>query len=210
MGKKNYEDTVKWLGHASVRIEADKTIYIDPWEIKSDSAKADIVCITHSHYDHYSPENIQKLLKDDTTVLAPQNCSLGEIDAKIITVSPNQKLKVDGINIQTVPAYNKNKNFHPKEEKGVGYIIEVGNLKIYHAGDTDFIAEMETIHPDVALLPIGGTYTMNAREAASAANVMKPKLAIPIHFGSIVGSDDDALEFQRLCECEVKILIVSK
>ena len=205
----NVERIIKWLGHASVRIEGEKIIYIDPWEIKTPQLKADIICITHDHYDHCSPEDIEKISKEDTEIAAPQSCS-SKISGLGKTVKVGEGIEVKGISIEAVPAYNKDKSFHPASQGGVGYIINLGDMRIYHAGDTDLIPEMKDISADIVLLPVGGTYTMNAQEAAEAANLINPKVAIPIHYGSIVGSDAEAQKFSNLCEGEVKILAVTR
>ena len=205
----NIEKVIKWLGHSSVRIEGEKIVYIDPWKIKNPEPKADIVCVTHEHYDHCSSEDINRIKKDDTELVASQSCS-GKIAGLLKTVKPGVNIQVKGISIKVVPAYNENKPFHPASQGGVGYIIEMDGISIYHAGDTDLIPEMQTISADVVLLPIGGTYTMNAREAAEAVTFIKPKIAIPIHYGTVAGSDADAEEFKNLCEVEVRVLPLSR
>ena len=198
-------ENIKWLGHDTFRIEAPGlTIYIDPWNIKHPTP-ADIIFITHDHYDHCSPADVKKLLKSDTIIVAPADCAR-KFKTETKVVKPNEKLNVKGIDIETVPAYNTNKPFHPKSNGWVGYIIKAGNVRIYHAGDTDYIPEMNDIKTDIALLPVSGTYVMTASEAASAANVIKPRIAIPMHYGAIVGDEQDAQEFKKLCAQEVRIL----
>jgi len=204
-------ENIHWLGHASFRIENDKTIYTDPYELKGKPPKADLVLITHDHFDHFSPNDVAKVTKDDTvfvTIAAVAKRLKGDVRV----VKPGESLTVLGIPIETVPAYNVNKfrspgvPFHPKESGHVGFIITVGGQRIYHAGDTDVIPEMDDIEADIALLPVGGTYTMTADEAAQAANKIKPKVAIPMHHSAIVGSVKDAQRFRDLCEMEVVIL----
>lgn len=200
---------LEWLGHAAVRITADRVIYIDPYNINSNE-KADIILITHGHYDHCSIDDIQKIAKPETVIVATTDCSSkfsGKVEvADVKLISPGKSLDIQGIKIEAVPAYNPKKSFHPKDNEWVGYIIEVNGKRIYHAGDTDIIPEMKNIKADVAMLPIGGNYTMTAEEAAEAANQINPKLAIPIHFGDIVGTKADAEKFKALCHCEAKIL----
>jgi len=200
-------ENIKWLGHASFKLTGEKIIYIDPFKI-NDSEKADIILITHSHYDHCSPEDIKKIINHNTNILITPDCQskLGDIKGKITFVHPNRKYSVKGILIETVPAYNTNKQFHPKENDWVGYIITINNKKIYHAGDTDLIPEIKNIKCDIALVPISGTYVMDAKEAAELVNIIKPELAIGMHYGSIVGSKKDAEEFKKLSKIPVEIL----
>ncbi|NOZ63828.1 MAG: MBL fold metallo-hydrolase [Caldiserica bacterium] len=199
------EGLVKWLGHASVRIEGDSIIYIDPWKLKGKEIKADIVLITHDHYDHCSLEDIDKVRKTDTKIVAPYSCQ-DKLKGEIHFVKPGDKLTFRGIEIEVVPAYNIEKRFHPREYEGVGYIVTTKGIRIYHAGDTDYIPEMENIKADIVLLPVGGVYTMDAEEAGKVVSTINPRLAIPIHYGSIVGNLSDAEKFKELCGEVVKIL----
>lgn len=213
---------IKWLGHSGFLIKNSKTIYIDPYNIKDGLEKADLVLITHGHYDHCSFEDIKKIVKEGTKIFvtadAQSKVARFSVPIGIGVVAPGQKIDLGDVKIETVMAYNINKNFHPKEEEWVGYLIKIEDVVIYHAGDTDLIPEMNNLtghnQPDkklVALLPVGGRYTMTAEEAAEAAKIIKPYLAIPMHFGSIVGSKDDAEEFVELCsEFRVKAEILSK
>lgn len=199
---------IKWLGHASFKIKADKVvIYIDPYNIKKSPEHADIILITHSHFDHCSLEDVAKLTKPGTAIVGPADCASKFKGSTFQKVAPNEKLNQKGITIETVPAYNTNKDFHPRTNNWVGYIVDVGGFRIYHAGDTDLIPEMDNLKVDVALLPVGGTYTMTAEEAAEAVSRIKPKKAIPMHYNSIVGTLKDAEEFKRLAApVEVEIL----
>ncbi|MDJ0761416.1 MAG: MBL fold metallo-hydrolase [Myxococcota bacterium] len=186
------------LGHDGTRIQSgDLSIYIDPYQISS-TAKADIILITHGHFDHLSPDDIKKILKSDTAILCPPGC---EPPAPFETISAGETKTVKGIQIEAVPAYNVNKKFHPKAEGHVGYIVTVDGQRIYHAGDTDVIPEMSGIKCDVALLPVSGTYVMTAEEAVEAATIIRPKTAIPMHYdGGVVGSIEDAQTFERLLQ----------
>ena len=197
-----------WLGHAGFKIKDEKEIiYIDPYQVRDDKEKADFILITHEHFDHFSIEDIDKLLKPSTIIVGPKKIkeALAKKEQKVVSLLPKEKINLKGIEIEGVPAYNLGKNFHPKEKDNLGFIIKIKNVKIYHAGDTDFIPEIKDIRVDVCLLPVGGTYTMDAREAAEAANTISPKIAIPMHWGSIVGSFKDAESFLKLCNCKVEI-----
>jgi len=202
---------ISWLGHSSFVIRNSKVIYIDPYNLKEESEKADLIFITHNHYDHCSIADLQKIVQDGTRIIMPADCQSKitkfSIPVKIDLVEPGKELSLGEIKISAVPAYNINKPFHPKEEQGVGFIIKISDLLIYHAGDTDLIPEMQNLtghnQPNkklIALLPIGGRFTMGAEEAAEAAKIIKPYLAIPMHYGSVVGTDADAKEFKELCE----------
>lgn len=200
-----------WLGHAGFMIRDSKSIYIDPYDLNRSDIKADIILITHSHYDHCSIADIEKIVKDGTVILLPADAQskITRIKERIKmeVVEPGDSLNIGNVKIEGVPAYNVNKNFHLKQEGWLGYIIKIKNVIIYHAGDTDLIPEMQKLtgygktgNEFVALLPVGGTYTMNAIEAVESAKIIKPNLAIPIHWGSIVGSKEDAERFKELCK----------
>jgi len=197
-------ENIHWLGHASFKITGDKIIYIDPYQI-SDNEKADIILITHTHYDHLSLEDIQKIRKEDTAILAPADAR--EKLTNFYAIKPNEFLTIKGIKIQTVAAYNLDKQFHPQEKQWVGYVIDVNGKRIYHAGDTDLIPEMEELEDiDVAILPVGGTYTMDVTEAVQAVHIIEPRVAIPMHYGKIVGTKNDAEKFKELSDSRVEIL----
>jgi len=201
-------ENIKWLGHASILISAGgKNIYIDPWKLIKDQPKADLICITHSHYDHFSPDDIAKILKKETFLIGAtgtvNKIKIGEKRE----IKPGEEVNLGWVKVKGVPAYNINKNFHPKASNFLGFLIEIEGNKIYIAGDTDFIPEMEEISADIAILPVGGTYTMTAEEAANAVNTIKPKIAIPYHFGDIVGSERDAKLFSSfVLNSKVEIL----
>jgi len=192
---------ITWLGHASVKITGSSaTVYIDPWKV-SHKDHADIILLTHDHYDHYSESDIKSLLGDSTRVVAPMSTPL-------VTdlIAPGKSLSIGEITVQALPAYNLKKAFHPKANGWVGYVVSIEGKKIYHTGDTDRIPEMKGLSVDAAFIPVGGTYTMDAREAADVIKDMKVTHAIPIHYGDIVGIRKDAEQFSRLCSCEVHIL----
>jgi L-ascorbate metabolism protein UlaG (beta-lactamase superfamily) len=206
---------ISWLGHDSFRIKNGKTIIIDPFKIRAISDKADILLITHEHYDHLSLDDIKKVANDNTTIVTipAVKKELSSLKVKEVkAVKPGDKLKLGEVSIDVVPAYNLNKFrepgrvFHPKEDGKAGFIIGMKGVKVYHSGDTDAIPEMKGLKPDVALLPVSGTYVMTAEEAAQAAKMVEPKLAIPMHYGAIVGSERDAERFKQLATCEVQIL----
>ncbi len=207
-------ENITCLGHSSIKIiNNDQIIYIDPYKINNYYADADIIFITHNHYDHYSKEDIIKIKQDSTKIiitkdLLQETLDLGFIESNIITVEPSKTYKIENLMFQTIPAYNVNKIFHPKENNWVGYIIEINKIKYYIAGDTDITEENQKVICDVAFLPIGGTYTMTKEEAATLANHIKPKVVVPIHYGIIVGTKQDAIEFKNLLNSSIKCEIM--
>lgn len=207
-------ENIEVLCHSSIRFNKGLIIYFDPFKINKDYNDADIIFITHSHYDHYSEEDISKVIKDNTTIVVPKDLEdmvlqFGFAKEHIIVVSPNEEYSVLGINFKTIPAYNTNKNFHPKSNEWVGYIVNLDQTTYYIAGDTDITEENRQVKCDVAFVPIGGTYTMTYSEAAELINEIKPQIAVPIHYGLIVGNKEDANNFANLVdkEIECKILI---
>jgi L-ascorbate metabolism protein UlaG (beta-lactamase superfamily) len=199
-------DKIHWLGHSSFFIESSKVnIYIDPFKLKDDLPKADIILITHDHFDHCSGEDVKKIHQFDTIIVGPKAIA-SKLSYPIKTIKPGELMRLDDVVIDAVHAYNPDKKLHPKSDDYLGYIVSVDNTKIYHAGDTGYIPEMKNIKADICLLPIGGTYTMDAKEASQAADMINPKIAIPMHFGSIVGQKSDAEEFKKLSRVHVKIL----
>ena len=208
-------ENIEVLYHSSIRINKEKTIYIDPFKIDRNYNDADIVFITHDHYDHYSEEDIDKVINENTTIIIPEELLTkllrkGINKNAIITVEPNKNYMVQGIKFETISAYNTNKTFHPKENGWVGYIIIINGIRYYIAGDTDITEENKQVKCDVAFVPVGGTYTMDFKEAANLINEIKPKIAIPIHYGSVVGTEQDAIDFIRLLHPKIKGIILMK
>lgn len=202
-------EDVKIFCHSSILINKDKKIYIDPFRIEKNYNNADIIMITHDHYDHYSEEDINKVRKENTTIVIPKGLeekvlNIGFQKEKILVVEPSKEYTIQKIKTQTVPAYNINKPFHPKENNWVGYIIEIEGVRYYIAGDTDINEENKKVKCDVALVPVGGTYTMTAEEAADLVNEIKPRIAIPTHYGEIVGTKQDAIDFVKRVNSEIK------
>ena len=205
----------KVLCHSAIRIVADKkVIYVDPFGIEKRYNDADYICITHAHYDHFSPEDIKRVKNNDSIILITEDIyqdvvKLGFRENRIVIVDPEQKYNIKGLLVETVRAYNINKAFHPKSNNWVGYIFEFGLERVYVAGDTDVTPEMWKIKCDLAFLPVGGTYTTDYAEAAKLANVLKPTIVVPIHYGKIVGSIQDAKNFKCLLnnniECKIMI-----
>ena len=208
-------EDIEVLYHSSIRISKNKIIYIDPFKIDENYNDADIVFITHDHFDHYSEEDIDKVINENTTIIIPEEM-LTKILRKginknaVITVESNKEYMVQGIKFETIPAYNTNKTFHPKENDWVGYIITLDGIRYYIAGDTDITEENRKVKCDVAFVPVGGTYTMDFKEAAQLINEIQPKIAVPIHYGSVVGTKQDATDFIKLLHPNIKDIILMK
>ena len=201
-------EKIHWLGHDAFRVDGTKTIYFDPYEI-SGGPPADVIFISHDHFDHCSPADVAKIQKPDT-VIVTDAASAKKLSGRVRTVKPGDRLDIDGIVVQVVPAYNVNKKFHPKAAGMLAFAVTLDGITYYHAGDTDFIPEMKGLQVDVAFLPVSGTYVMNAAEAVEAAKAIAPKVAIPMHYGAIVGSADDAQRFQKALEGIVRVVIYNK
>lgn len=206
-------ENVEVFCHNSIKINGSKVVYIDPYQIEGEPHDADYIFSTHTHYDHFSEDDIEKLLKEDTVIITPDSsrelaCDLTKDRERVVIVEPENQYKVEGIGFSTTYAYNKETLYHTKKENWVGYIIELDGVKYYVAGDTDNIKELHGVECDVAFLPVGGKYTMGYAEAAGLANTIKAKIVVPTHYGCIVGTKEDAEKFANLVrEKEVKIMI---
>ncbi|MBI5633695.1 MAG: MBL fold metallo-hydrolase [Nitrospirae bacterium] len=197
---------IHWLGHDTFKITGEKIIYTDPFKVKKADI-ADIILITHEHRDHCSPDDVKMIQGPNTVIVAPADCA-AKLKGNIKIVKPGDKIDISGIKIEAVPSYNTNKQFHTKDRGWVGYLFTVSGERIYLAGDTDYIPEMKTFRADIALLPVSGTYVMTADEAVQAALEIKPKIAIPMHYGSIVGSADDAKKFAEKLKGRITVEIL--
>lgn len=209
-------ENIHWLGHDSFRIEGDgKVIYIDPYQLESDEPKADLILITHDHADHCSPDDVARVRAPETVVVGIA-AAAGKLPDPVQTVTPGDTLTAAGVPIRTVAAYNVNKfrspgnPFHPQEAGHVGYVITVEGQRIYHSGDTDVIPEMQSVRTDVALLPVSGTYVMTAEEAVQAADVIQPRVAIPMHVGAGIGGLEDAQRFKEQANVPVVVKKIEK
>jgi len=203
------------IAHDTFRIQGSKLIYIDPFKVTKRD-EADIVLISHEHFDHLSPEDLQKVVCPRTNIVASTSCKSGLKGMKVKETKflvPGDKVNIETVEIEAVPAYNVNKFrepghvFHPKEDKKLGFVFKMDGTRVYFAGDTDFIPEMKSITCDIALLPVSGTYVMTAEEAVEATEAIKPKIVVPMHYGAIVGSEADAQKFKSLVKnCQVEII----
>ena len=210
MSIEKISSNINWLGHDSMRIDAENgaEIYFDPYQI-GPQPEADLIFITHDHFDHCSVEDVAKI-QGEKTVIITEKDSAEKLSGDVRVVSPGDTLAINGINIEVVSSYNIDKDFHPKNNNWLGFIVEIDGVRIYHAGDSDFIPEMKEINTDIALLPVSGTYVMTAEEAIDAALAINPKLAIPMHYGSIVGDDSDAQKFKQGLKGRIDVRICEK
>ncbi len=209
---------ITWLGHDGFKLKKDQVVYVDPFHVGPKPEPADLVFVTHEHFDHLSLDDLKKIVTRDTTVVTIAACekaARGLTPKAVRVVAPGDRFEVDGVEVEVLPAYNTNKfrspgnPFHPVADGKVGFILGIGGVRIYHAGDTDEIPEMSRAKGvDVALLPVSGTYVMTAQEAAKACDAIQPKLAIPMHYGAIVGSAVDAENFRKAVRCNVAIAVL--
>ena len=207
-------DNVHVFGQNSIKLMSGKVIYIDPLYIDKDYHDADMIFITHDHYDHFSLKDISRVINDRTKIILPEkmvsNASQINIDKeRIFFVKPNEKYNIGAVLFETVPSYNKMKPFHPKSNNWVGYIIKM-DKDYYIAGDTDALDELKSVKCDVAFLPIGGVYTMDYKDAAKLTNAIKPDTIVPVHYGSIVGDKKDGQKFKELIDKDIKCEIYIK
>jgi L-ascorbate metabolism protein UlaG (beta-lactamase superfamily) len=209
-------DAVEWLGHSGFRIRAGRvTVYIDPYRVGDGAPPADLILVTHGHYDHFSRRDIEALSQKGTALIAPAAVA-ERVGGRVLSIAPGEVLEPDfahGISIRGVAAYNTSKRdaegnlFHPREAGWVGYDLNVRGERLYHAGDTDVIPEMDQVAGvDVALLPVSGTYVMTAEEAAEAARRIQPRVAVPMHWGDHLGTEADARRFSELTPVPVAIM----
>ena len=202
-------NNVSVLCHSSIKITGKYVIYIDPYMINKNYFDADYIFFTHSHYDHFSVDDIKKVINKNTKCIATKDLyekllNLNIDKEKITIVEPNNEYNVNNLHFETVVAYNKEKEFHKKENNWVGYIIETNSLRYYIAGDTDFVDELKDIKCDIALVPVGGHFTMGKEEAANLVNTIMPKIAIPTHYGVVVGKKEDGKDFLKLLDKNIQ------
>ena len=205
-------ENIHWLGHDSFRLDGSSTVYIDPWKLRAGAPRADLVLVTHDHFDHFSPHDIARVATPRTTLIGPASVTAQVEGVAAVTLSAGETATVGGVTVTAVPAYDVDKFrqpgevFHPRAAGGLGYIVELDGRRIYHAGDTDAIPEMREVRCDVALLPVSGTYVMTAEEAAEACRMISAAAVVPMHFGDIVGTAADAARFEGLCGTPVTVL----
>jgi L-ascorbate metabolism protein UlaG (beta-lactamase superfamily) len=183
-------------GHDTFLIEGEKVIYTDPYLLPENPKKADLILITHDHYDHCAPDKVKQIQKSDTVIVTTPDCAR-KLSGNIKTIRPGQSVTIGNIAVKATPAYNVGKQFHPKTSGWVGFMFSVGGTTIYLAGDTDFIPEMNGLKPDIALLPIGGKFTMDIDQAVEATLAIEPKTVIPMHYDTVAGTEADPNEFKE-------------
>ncbi len=204
----SFAKNIHWLGHDGFRIDGEKIVYFDPYQIES-GPRADLIFISHDHFDHCSPEDVAKIQGPETIIVTEKD-SAAKLTGDVRVIKPGETLDLDGVKITGVPSYNTDKDFHPRGNGWLGFLVEMSGVRLYHAGDTDFIPEMKGLAVDIAFLPVSGTYVMTADQAVKAALAIAPGLAIPMHYGAIVGSEQDALDFKEALEGKVDVLVLEK
>lgn len=194
-------DAFTWYKQAALKWKGGITVHIDPWGIPEGEEKADLVLITHAHFDHYNPDDFTKVIKDGSIIVAPEDVARDCLQSgDVRAIKPGQTIEAAGLQIHAIPAYNvaqERLEMHPRENNWVGYVVELAGTMTYVAGDTDHIPEMADLKTDLAFVPVGGTYTMDVSEAAGAIKEIRPKLAVPYHFGFMVGTRSDGEDFVR-------------
>ncbi|MFP4446690.1 MAG: MBL fold metallo-hydrolase [Desulfosudaceae bacterium] len=206
MTAEDFVKQINWLGHDAFRIDGSRTVYFDPYQI-SGGPTADLILISHEHFDHCSPEDVARIQGPETMIVTDKD-SAAKLSGNVRTVAPGDTVTEKDVAIEVVPSYNTDKQFHPRRNQWLGFVIELDGIRLYHAGDTDVIPEMADIRADIALLPVSGTYVMTAEEAVQAARMIKPRIAIPMHYGTVVGSDQDARSFQKALDGEIDVRIL--
>lgn len=203
---------IKVFNQAAIKIESTKNIYFDPYQIKEEFHDADYIFITHDHYDHYDEESIKNIMKSETMIVVPERLKerVSKLTTNYFLVSPNEKYNLADLSFETTFSYNIDKPFHPKEKGYVGYKIKLEDKHLYIMGDTDYLEENLHMTCDICFIPIGGTYTMDVQEAAAYINELKPELAIPIHYGSIVGDLSLSKQFIDLVNPDIKVEVYIK
>jgi L-ascorbate metabolism protein UlaG (beta-lactamase superfamily) len=205
-------ENIHWLGHDSFRLDGSVIVYIDPWKLPAGQPPAGIVLVTHDHFDHLSLPDIEAVAGPDTVVVGSASV-VGQVSGlETVTVAAGDSVSVAGVQVLAVPAYNLDKfrapgqPYHPRESGGVGYVVALDGVRYYHAGDTDVVPEMADVRCEVALLPVGGKFTMTWEEAAEAADLIAPAVAVPMHYGDIIGDTRDAERFRDRSRVPVTIL----
>ena len=205
-------ENIHWLGDDSFRLDGSVTVYIDPWKLPAGQPAAGAILVTHDHFDHLSLADIEKIAVPDTVVVGPASVTVQVPGVATVTLAPGESADVNRVAVFALPAYNLDKfrepghPYHSRDAGGLGYVVALDGVRYYHAGDTDAVPEMAGVHCDVALLPVGGTFTMTAEEAAEACTLIDAAAAVPMHYGEIVGDIGDAERFRDLCRVPVTIL----
>jgi L-ascorbate metabolism protein UlaG (beta-lactamase superfamily) len=208
MDMDDFKKKIHWLGHDGFRIDGSRTAYFDPYQIGG-GPEADLILISHEHFDHCSPEDVEKI-QGPGTVIVTEKDSADKLTGDVRVLKPGESVAVEGVKVRAVASYNTDKAFHPRQNNWLGFVLEMDGMSIYHAGDSDFIPEMKDLDVDVALLPVSGTYVMTADQAIEAALAIKPRLAVPMHYGAIVGGDQDAARFREALAGKIDVLVLEK